>query len=36
VDGEVLVDDFSPVRVDRAQLTAAARAAGRELVARLG
>src|ERR1700681_1197934 len=36
VDGEVLVDDFAPVRVDRAQLAAAARAAGRELVARLG
>ena len=36
VDGEVLVDDFAPVRVERAQLTAAARAAGRELVARLG
>jgi 5-methylthioadenosine/S-adenosylhomocysteine deaminase len=36
VDGEVLVDDFAPVRVDRAQLAAAARAAARELVARLG
>src|ERR1700674_3747697 len=35
VDGEVLVDDFTPVRVDRAQLAAAARAAARELVARL-
>jgi len=35
VDGEVLVDDFAPVRVDRAQLAAAARAAARELVARL-
>jgi len=36
VDGEVLVDDFAPVRVDRAQLAAAAREAARELVARLG
>jgi 5-methylthioadenosine/S-adenosylhomocysteine deaminase len=34
VDGEVLVDDFAPVRVDRAHLAAAARAAARELVAR--
>jgi 5-methylthioadenosine/S-adenosylhomocysteine deaminase len=34
VDGEVLVDDFAPVRVDRAQLAAAARVAARELVAR--
>jgi 5-methylthioadenosine/S-adenosylhomocysteine deaminase len=34
VDGEVLVDDFAPVRVDRAQLAAAARAAARDLVAR--
>ena len=36
VDGEVLVDDFAPVRVDRAQLAAAAREAARELVSRLG
>jgi 5-methylthioadenosine/S-adenosylhomocysteine deaminase len=36
VDGEVLVDDFAPVRVDRAQLAAAARAAARELLARFG
>jgi 5-methylthioadenosine/S-adenosylhomocysteine deaminase len=36
VDGEVLVDDFAPVRVDRAQLAAAAREAARELVGRLG
>jgi 5-methylthioadenosine/S-adenosylhomocysteine deaminase len=36
VDGEVLVDDFAPVRVDRAELAAAAREAARELVARLG
>jgi 5-methylthioadenosine/S-adenosylhomocysteine deaminase len=34
VDGEVLVDDFAPVRIDRAHLAAAARAAARELVAR--
>jgi 5-methylthioadenosine/S-adenosylhomocysteine deaminase len=34
VDGEVLVDDFAPVRVDRLQVAAAARAAARELTAR--
>jgi 5-methylthioadenosine/S-adenosylhomocysteine deaminase len=34
VDGEVLVDDFAPVRVDRAHVAAAARAAARELVTR--
>ena len=36
VDGEVLVDDFSPVRVDRAQIAAQARAAARELASRAG
>jgi 5-methylthioadenosine/S-adenosylhomocysteine deaminase len=36
VDGEVLVDDFTPVRVDRAELVVAARLAARELAARAG
>ena len=37
VDGEVLVDEFTPVRVDRAEVAADARAAARELaVARRG
>ena len=36
VDGEVLVNDFSPVRVDRAEVAVAARAAARELAARAG
>jgi 5-methylthioadenosine/S-adenosylhomocysteine deaminase len=34
VDGEVLVDDFTPVRVDREQLAVEARAAARDLAAR--
>ena len=34
VDGEVLVDDFTPVRVDRAEVVRQARAAARELAAR--
>jgi 5-methylthioadenosine/S-adenosylhomocysteine deaminase len=36
VDGEVLVDDFAPVRVDRADVAAEAHAAGRALAARAG
>jgi len=36
VDGEVLVDDFAPLRVDRGQLAADARAAARELAQRAG
>jgi 5-methylthioadenosine/S-adenosylhomocysteine deaminase len=36
VDGEVLVDDFAPLRVDRAQVVAEARAAAREIAARAG
>jgi len=36
VDGDVLVDDFLPVRVDRAQITAEARTAARDLAARAG
>jgi 5-methylthioadenosine/S-adenosylhomocysteine deaminase len=36
VDGEVLVDDFVPLRVDRAQVAADARAAARDLAARAG
>jgi len=36
VDGEVLVDEFTPLRVDRAQVAAAARAAARDLAARAG
>ena len=36
VDGEVLVDDFTPVRVDRAQVVAEARAAARQLAERAG
>jgi 5-methylthioadenosine/S-adenosylhomocysteine deaminase len=36
VDGEVLVDDFRPLRVDRAELAAEARAAARTLVSRAG
>ncbi|MBI3492960.1 MAG: 5'-deoxyadenosine deaminase [Acidobacteria bacterium] len=36
VDGELLVDDFAPVRVDRAQVVAEARAAARDLAARAG
>jgi 5-methylthioadenosine/S-adenosylhomocysteine deaminase len=34
VDGEVLVSDFRPVRVDRAEVVAEARAAARDLAAR--
>jgi 5-methylthioadenosine/S-adenosylhomocysteine deaminase len=36
VDGEVLVDEFAPVRMDRAEVAAEARAAARELAARAG
>jgi 5-methylthioadenosine/S-adenosylhomocysteine deaminase len=36
VDGEVLVDDFTPLRVDRAQIAAEARAAGQVLAKRAG
>jgi 5-methylthioadenosine/S-adenosylhomocysteine deaminase len=36
VDGEVLVDDFAPVRIDRAEAAAEAHAAGRQLAARAG
>ena len=36
VDGEVVVDDFAPVRVDRADVAAEAHAAGRELAMRAG
>jgi hypothetical protein len=36
VDGEVLVDDFEPVRVDRARIAADARTAARELAVRAG
>jgi len=36
VDGEVLVDDFAPVRVDRAATAAEGRAAARDLAARAG
>ena len=36
VDGDVLVDDFLPVRVDRAQISAEARSAARDLAARAG
>jgi 5-methylthioadenosine/S-adenosylhomocysteine deaminase len=34
VDGEVLVDDFLPLRVDRAEIAVEARSAARDLVAR--
>jgi len=34
VDGELLVDDFLPVRVDRAAVAAEARSAARELASR--
>src|SRR3989442_15651255 len=34
VDGELLVDDFAPVRVDRTQVVAEARSAARELAMR--
>jgi len=36
VDGDVLVDDFAPLRVDRAEIIADARAAAREIAARAG
>ncbi len=36
VDGEVLVDDFTPARIDREEVVAAARVAARELAARAG
>jgi 5-methylthioadenosine/S-adenosylhomocysteine deaminase len=36
VDGEVLVDDFAPVRVDRAEVVASARSAAHELATRAG
>jgi 5-methylthioadenosine/S-adenosylhomocysteine deaminase len=36
VDGEVLVDNFMPVRVDRAQIVAEAQAAAHELAVRAG
>ena len=36
VDGDVLVDDFAPVRIDRGEVVAAARIAARELAARAG
>jgi 5-methylthioadenosine/S-adenosylhomocysteine deaminase len=36
VDGVVLVDDFLPVRVDRAEISAEARIAARDLAARAG
>jgi 5-methylthioadenosine/S-adenosylhomocysteine deaminase len=36
VDGELLVDDFAPVRVDRAEIVIEARAAARQLASRAG
>ena len=36
VDGELLVDEFAPVRVDRAEVAIAARAAARDLASRAG
>ncbi len=36
VDGEVLVDDFAPTRVDCAEIAAEARSAARELASRAG
>ena len=36
VDGEVLVNDFAPLRVDRAEVAIAARAAASELASRAG
>jgi len=36
VDGELLVDEFAPVRVDRAEVAVAARAAARDLTSRAG
>jgi 5-methylthioadenosine/S-adenosylhomocysteine deaminase len=34
VDGDVLVDDFLPIRVDRAHISAEARSAAHDLAAR--
>jgi 5-methylthioadenosine/S-adenosylhomocysteine deaminase len=36
VGGDILVDEFSPVRVDREEIAAQARAAARELASRAG
>jgi 5-methylthioadenosine/S-adenosylhomocysteine deaminase len=36
VDGELLVDDFAPLRVDRAEIVVEARRAARDLAARAG
>jgi cytosine/adenosine deaminase-related metal-dependent hydrolase len=36
VDGDVLVDDFTPVRIDRAEVVASARLAAQALAARAG
>jgi 5-methylthioadenosine/S-adenosylhomocysteine deaminase len=36
VDGELLVDDFMPVKVDRHEVVMTARAAGRDLATRAG
>jgi len=36
VDGEVLIDEFTPVRVDRAEVAASARVAAREVARRAG
>ena len=36
VDGELLVDDFAPVRVDRVEVAVTARAAARDLAGRAG
>ena len=36
VDGEVLIDNFAPVRVDRAEVIAGARAAAHEIAGRAG
>jgi 5-methylthioadenosine/S-adenosylhomocysteine deaminase len=36
VDGELLVDEFAPVRVDRAEIVAESRRAARDLAARAG
>jgi len=36
VDGELLVDEFAPVRVDRVEIAAVARNAAHQLAARAG
>jgi len=36
VDGELLVDEFTPVRVDRSEVVAHARQAARQLATRAG